>query len=71
MFEMASRVVLTMIFRYARSIGSEISERQAARRLASLRPTMPFVASRDVLQEMAVGLRSANPSSAPLVRWLL
>jgi hypothetical protein len=60
-----------IIFCYARSIGSKISVYQAARRLASLRPTMPLVALRVVLQEMAVGLRSANPFAAQSVRRLL
>jgi hypothetical protein len=64
------RVILIIIFRYARSIGPKISGRQAARRVASLRLTMPFVALRVVLQEMAVGLLSANPFAAQSVRWL-
>ena len=35
--------------------------RKAARGLASLDPPMPFMAWREELQEMAGGLRSANP----------
>jgi hypothetical protein len=35
--------------------------RKAARGLASLEPPMPFIAWREELQEMAAGLRSANP----------
>jgi hypothetical protein len=53
------------MFRYERGVGQEWNSVQVAEGLASLQPTMPLVALRVVLQEMAVGLRSPNPSATP------
>ena len=51
-----------------------VKERESARGLASLRPTMPLAALREVHREMAVCLRSANPCAdsrvAPMGAWL-
>jgi hypothetical protein len=57
-------VVLIIMFRYERGVGKS-GIASGGEGLASLRPTMPLVALRVVLQEMAVGLRSPNPSAVP------
>ena len=45
-------------------------QRDAANGLASFRPPMPSIAWREELQEMAVGLHSANPLvPAARVNW--
>ena len=49
-------VVLKIICRYVKGGGPKVKAGWAARRLASLPPTMPLIALRVVLQQMAVGL---------------
>jgi len=60
-----------IMFCYVRGVGPKAQAHLAAMELASLRPTMPLVALRVVLQEMAVGVRSANPIAAQSVKRLL
>ena len=56
------------MFRYVKGDGQEVQKRWAAKGLASLRPTMPFVAVRRVLQEMAVVLPLQRRTSVHRIR---
>jgi hypothetical protein len=56
--------VVTIMFRKKTTHCAKDPQLEVARRLASLRPPMPFIAKREVQEEMAVGLRSASPLAA-------
>jgi hypothetical protein len=53
--------IVTILFRNMELAVSKGPACHAARRLTSLRHPMPLIAWREELQEMAVGLCSANP----------
>ena len=52
------------MFRYVKGGGTESERALGGKGLASLPPTMPLIALQVVLQQMAVGPRSANPFAA-------
>ena len=60
--------IITIMFRNMGLAVCKGPQRHAARRLASLRLPTPLIAWREELQEMAVGLRSANPLAPTAAR---